>query len=334
MQKLRHSLIAMSVLTTIGAANTAWAADFEITVTNITRGQYFTPTITAAHDPAARMFNPGTPASSELQAIAEGGDIQGMSDLLNSIGAQVSASNGLLAPGESVSLTLNDTAPGSVLSLAAMLLPTNDGFVGIDSAYLPTGSGESTTLFARGYDAGTEANDELVGGGAPGIPGFPAPPPIVAGGTGTGGTGILTEAEGFVHVHPGVIGDLDSAGGVSDINAAVHRFQNPVARVVITRTDAGGDSNSNGPTAVNNLTGAVYSSTAVEIFWEPAVSSTSTVTAYRVLRDGSPVTTLDGLSFYEQGLTAGTSYEYSVSAIDANGLEGDSQTVQLTTNSQ
>lgn len=334
MQKLRYSLIAMSVLTTIGAANTAWAADFEISITNITRGQYFTPTIAAAHDPAARMFELGTTASSELQAIAEGGDIQGMSDLLNSIGAQVSSSNGLLAPGESVSLSLSNTAPGSVLSLTAMLLPTNDGFVGIDSAYFPTGSGESRTLFARGYDAGTEANDELVGGGAPGVPGFPAPPPVVAGGTGTDGTGVPTEAEGYVHVHPGVLGDLDSAGGVSDINAAVHRWQNPVARVVITRTDAGDDANGDAPSAVGNLTGTVYSSTAVEIFWDPAISSSSAVNSYRVLRDGAPVATLDGLSFFEEGLTAGTNIEYSVSAIDDNGLEGEAVTVQLTTNSQ
>jgi|GEM_PF-79262 len=334
MQKLRLSMIAISALATAGIANTASAADYDIAITNITRGIHFTPLIAAAHDPAARMFSLGTTASAEMQAIAEGGDIQGMSALLSSIGAQVSADDGLLAPGQSVTLSLSDAAPGSVLSLSAMLLPTNDGFVGIDSATLPTGSGVSTTLFARGYDAGSEANDELVGGGAPGVPGFPAPPPVVATGTGTGASGIDTTAEGFVHIHPGVLGDLDATGGVSDINAAVHRFQNPVARVVITRTDAGGNTTTGDPTAVNNLTGSVYSSSAVEIFWEPAVSESSTVAAYRVLRDGAPVATLDGLSFFDQGLSAGTDYVYSVSAVDASGVEGAAQTVSLSTNGQ
>lgn len=334
MQKLRSSIVAMGVLAAMGATSSAWSAEYEISITNITRGVYFTPLIAAAHDPAAHMFSLGTVASSQMQAIAEGGNIQPMSDLLNSIGAQVGAGDGLLAPGHSVTLNLSDAAPGSVFSLSAMLLPTNDGFVGIDSATLPAVSGGSVTLFARGYDAGTEANDELVGGGAPGAPGFPAPPPVVASGTGTGGTGIHATVEGFVHIHPGVIGDLDTTGGVSDINAAVHRWQNPVARVVISRTDAGGGSGVDGPSAVGNLTGAVYSRSAVEIFWDPSVSSNASVDTYRVLRDGSPVATTDGLSFFEEGLSASTSYVYSVSAIDANGVESEARTVQLTTNSQ
>lgn len=334
MQKLRFSVMAMGVLASIGATTSVWSADYEITVTNITRGTYFTPLIAAAHDPAARMFNLGTVASSELQAIAEGGDIQAMSDLLNSVGAQVAAGEGLLAPGHSATLTLSDAAPGSVFSLSAMLLPTNDGFVGIDSAVLPSAASASVTLFARGYDAGTEANDELVGGGAPGVPGFPAPPPIVASGTGTGASGVSVSAEGFVHIHPGVLGDLDATGGVSDINSAVHRWQNPVARVVVSRTDTGGESDNDAPSAVGNLTGLVYSRTAVEIFWEPSSSSTSTVSSYRVLRDGAPVAMIDGLSFYENDLSAGTDYVYSVSAVDANGVESESRTVQLITNTQ
>jgi hypothetical protein len=36
-----------------------------------------------------------------------------------------------------------------------------------------------------------------------------------------------------VHVHRGVLGDTDPLGGVSDLDSRVHRWQNPVARVVI-----------------------------------------------------------------------------------------------------
>lgn len=336
MQKLRYSLVAATIAAGFGSISSATAADYQVTVTNITNGIYFTPVIAAAHDPSARMFELTTEASPQLQAIAEGGDISGMSALLDSIGASVDASAGLLAPGASVTLNLTDTAAGSVLSLTSMLLPTNDGFVGIDSVSLPSGS-NPVTLFARSYDAGTEANDELVGSGAPGEAGFPAPPPVVASGTGTGGTGVNASVEGFVHIHRGVLGDLDSTGGVSDINAAVHHWQDPVARVVIQQI--GDDNGDNGEldspvSAVESLTGAVYSSTALEVFWDAAISEDARVVSYRVLRDGELVANSGAFSLFEEGLDAGTTYVYSVTAIDANGSEGPETTLELTTNAR
>lgn len=309
-------------------ANGAMAANYEVSITNLTRGIHFTPLIAAAHDPSVRMFHAGTAASTELQAIAEGGDIMGMQALLNSVGASVAAGDGLVAPGQTVTLMLEGVSAAQVFSLSSMLLPTNDGFVGIDSAAFP--SSGSVTLFARGYDAGTEANDELVGSGAPGMPGFPAPPPVVATGTGLGGSGINVSAEGYVHVHPGVLGDLDASGGVSDINAAVHRWQNPVARIKITK--AGDDVGVDAPSAVENLSGTVYSSTSVELFWDRAHSSGVNVVSYTVSRNGSHVATTDGVSFFDEGLMAGTGYTYAVRAVDANGVQSAAEEVQLMTN--
>jgi hypothetical protein len=94
--------------------------------------------------------------------------------------------------------------------------------------------GESITIDLLGYDAGTEGNDEMVGSGVPGEPGFPAPQPVIDSGVGSGATGIEISAEGFVHVHRNVLGDSDPSGGRSDINSAVHRWLNPVARVTVT----------------------------------------------------------------------------------------------------
>lgn len=107
-----------------------------------------------------------------------------------------------------------------------------------DEEMFPVGGmhmvGESVTIDLLGYDAGTEGNDEMVGSGVPGEPGFPAPQPVVDSGVGSGATGIEISAEGFVHVHRNVLGDSDPAGGSSDINSAVHRWLNPVARVTVT----------------------------------------------------------------------------------------------------
>jgi len=293
---------------------------------------YFTPIIVAAHPPGTHMFQPGTVASTELQTIAEGGDVGSMATLLQNLGASVATGDGLLAPGGSASFTVEGSDQNSVLSLSAMILPTNDGFVGLDSVALPAGSGSATfTYYANGYDAGTEANDELVGSGAPGEAGFPAPPPVVASGTGTGGSGVSDRIEGSISVHKGTLGDLDPNGGASDINSSVHGWLNPIAQVTISRVDGG---TVDGPGAVSDLRGLVYSSTALELFWERAVSEQSPVVAYDISRDGQPITTVEGQSFFEDGLEAGTTYVYGVRAVDANGATGEETTVTLTTNSQ
>ena len=330
MKRFTRHAATLAAAMTAAVAGTATAASYEVSVTNLTYGIHFTPLILATHSPDAQIFSAGSAASSELQAIAEGGDTSSMAALLESIGATVANGDGLVAPGGTVTFMIDD-ASGSVLSLAGMLLPTNDGFVGLNSVKLPTGgAGDSVTYNAIGYDAGTEANDELVGSGAPGEAGFPAPPPVVASGTGTGGTGVPGQAEGFVHVHRNVIGDLDENGGVSDINAAVHRWLNPVARVTITAM--GDDASSVG--GVSGLNGIAYSSSALEIFWQAATSSESYVTGYEIRRNGSIVDTRDGTSFFDQNLQAGTEYTYEVRAIDAAGNIGSPSSVVVTTNSQ
>jgi len=208
-----------------------------------------------------------------------------------------------------------------------MLLPTNDGFVGLNSVHLPTSPGATTQWYARAYDAGTEANDEVIGGGAPGVAGFPAPPPIVASGTGTNASGIHVAAEGFVTVHRGVIGDLDANGGPSDINAAVHRWDGPVAAVSVRMLSGGGQ----GPSAVADLNAIAYSSSAVEIFWQAAHSDDSIIVGYEVSRDGENLGTFDAQSYFNEGLHANTSYHFTVRAVDANGNLGEARDVTVST---
>jgi hypothetical protein len=113
-----------------------------------------------------------------------------------------------------------------------MLLPTNDAFAGLNAIEIPTVPG--TYVFdVPAYDAGTEANDELItGGGAPGAAGIPADPGGLAGTGGTGAAG--TDANPNVHIHRGSLGDTDAAAGNSDLDSRVHRWLNPVVRVTIT----------------------------------------------------------------------------------------------------
>ncbi len=210
------------------------AQELSVKITNLTNGIYFTPLLVAAHNSGADLFEPGMASSMHLRMMAEGGDISGLvSDVANA-GADYVANpaSGLLAPGASTMAMLNTNGnKNGRLSIVGMLLPTNDGFVGADSLVIPRKPG-TYTYYLNGYDAGTEANNEVInGGGAPGVLGIPAAP----GGTGgMGATGVPVMHESHVvHIHPGIIGDMDPAGGISDLNPAIHQWQNPVAKIEI-----------------------------------------------------------------------------------------------------
>lgn len=224
--KYKKLICAATLLASASAAN---AAEIAVSVTNLTHGMYFTPILVSAHSADNMLFNVGDVASPEIQAMAEGGALIGLETLTESIGAknQVNPAAGPLAPGASSPMTDLSTGDNTQLSIVTMLLPTNDAFAGLNSWTLPTTPG-TYTLDINAYDAGTEANNELIGGDAANTP---APPFVTTGGT--GGSGVMADVEGFVHVHRGNLGDSDTDAGASDFDNRIHRWLNPVARVTV-----------------------------------------------------------------------------------------------------
>ncbi len=229
--KLRHTLLGL--LAMAGTASTQ-AEVLDIEVVNLTHGIYFTPILVAAHDGDVALFEPGASASAELAAMAEGGDISGLSANVMAAGGAVveNPAEGLLGPAATVMIEDMDTGDLGYLSLTAMLLPTNDGFVGMNSWAIPESPG-TYTVYLNAYDAGTEANDEIVnGGGMPGVPGIPVNPGEDGG---SGGTGVtMEETNPMVHIHRGNLGDTMADGGPSDLDSRIHRWLNPVAKLIIT----------------------------------------------------------------------------------------------------
>ena len=230
---------------------TSVAQELEITVSNLTHGIYFTPLLVAAHDTNTFAFHSGTEASTELATLAEGGDPAPLKNLLdnanantiaNPVAAEAAAGTidallvgdpGFLAPGASTSLVLSTDDANNRLSFAAMLLPTNDGFVGIDSWKIPTEAG-TYSINLNAYDAGTEANDEIIvnDSGALGVAGIPGCPGELCG---TGASGVTSvEENNKVHIHRNTLGDNSVQGGISDLSNTAHRWLNPVARITIT----------------------------------------------------------------------------------------------------
>lgn len=232
---MKRTLLSAAVAASALFAQPAGAVDFDVRIDNLSNAIFYTPFLAAAHPDGTSLFQVGQPASASLQAMAEGGDISGLVADVNGLGATVveNPAGGLLAPAGSVTFEMNtDGTSNTRLSIVSMLLPTNDAFAGLNAIEIPTEPG-TYVYNVNAYDAGTEANDEIVnGGGAPGVPGIPADP---GGLTGTGGTGAAgVDANTTVHIHRGSLGDTDPTAGASDLDSSVHRWLNPVIRVTIT----------------------------------------------------------------------------------------------------
>lgn len=234
---MKKSLLNLALSAGIYSAmstSSALAQELSIELTNLTHGSHFTPLLVSAHVADQHIFEISTAATASLQAMAEGGDISGLVTDLSALNADniENPAAGLMAPGQTVSFDMVTQDDNSYLSVVAMILPSNDGFVGLDALNIPESEGRYT-YYLNAYDAGTEANDEIINGaGAPGVPGVPADPLGQGGSNATGVTNVENNTQ--VHIHRGVIGDTDVNGGNSDLDSRVHRWLNPVARLVIT----------------------------------------------------------------------------------------------------
>ena len=193
---------------------------YMVSVTNMTRAQTFTPILVATHTQAVRMFTAGTAASPELRELAEEGNTDPFTTLLRGIRdvRDVVTVAGLLTPGVTAGIEVMGGGSFDRISVAAMLIPTNDAFFAVTGLLLPTGN-EPLTVDAPAYDAGTERNDERCAS----IPG-----PNFAECGGPGGGARVGGGEGAVTIHNGI-------RGVGDLRANDRDWRNPVARITIRR---------------------------------------------------------------------------------------------------
>jgi hypothetical protein len=195
--KTQHFITAASIV--LAATSPLQAAEVTVSLTNLTGGMHFTPRLLVAHTSAVDLFDVGSAASTGLATLAEGGNTSALSGTLDASPDNNSNQEfgGLLAPATVSSDYTFETGDHPLLSMAAMLLPTNDRFVGLERWEIPTEAGTYTILL-NAYDAGSEANDEIInGGGALGTAGIPAAPGADGG---TGATGVTsTESNTMVH---------------------------------------------------------------------------------------------------------------------------------------
>jgi hypothetical protein len=222
----------LPALLTLSAALLAFPAyanhDFiyEVEVTNVTKGQTFTPILVATHTRQVRLFELGQPAGEALEILAEAGDTQPLMDLLLSHGSQVDDVEtipGLLGPGETTALHVRSNRHGRRISVAAMLIPTNDTFFALHAERLPFWG--TAHYQAPAYDAGTEANDQNCAN----IPG-----PVCGGAAHSPGPN--DGDEGYVFIGNGFhdLGEEDEKDN-EVLGPLSYDWRNPVARVKVRR---------------------------------------------------------------------------------------------------
>ncbi len=189
---------------------------YEVTITNSTRGQIFSPPLVTTHPADVALFEEGQSASAELAALAQDGDASLLAQALDGLpGVRVTVASGPVLPGETITLEIPATRPGAVLSIAGMLVTTNDAFFAIEGESLPLRRHATRTYHAPADDAGAEPNDELCAY----IPGPPC-------GNANAASGL--PPEGYVHIHAGI-------HGIGDLVESETDWRNPVAEVSVRR---------------------------------------------------------------------------------------------------
>ncbi len=187
--------------------------NFKVTFTNLSGNVVLTPPIFATTKERARIYTLTEPASEALEMLAEGGETNGLAAYLSAHDLiDVVQTGSPVLPGQSVTIVIKGRFY-SYLSVASMILPTNDGFVALNGKriFKP----HRQTYYLTAYDAGTEVNDESCAH-------IPGPQ---CGGSGEGFNGA--DGEGFVFPHAGIHGE-------GDLLQSSYNWGEPVAKVTVT----------------------------------------------------------------------------------------------------
>jgi hypothetical protein len=213
----RRIFLLAIVCTALALASTAVAQDtIKVRITNLSQ-QVISPPLVASHTWVARIFEPGRQASGELTLLAEDGDPSALASQLEADDQvmDVAIADGPPVQGAAVVLELDASGLFDRISPVGMLVTTNDTFFGLSNfRFLGTPTLVVHTALPA-YDAGTEFNNELCAF----IPGPPCGSPMVR---------DTTDAEGFVHVHPGI-------HGTGDLSSYSTDWSNPVVSISVTK---------------------------------------------------------------------------------------------------
>jgi hypothetical protein len=213
---LSFALLFAAVAGDTEGVSASGGSKLKVTVTNLTKGQVFSPFIVASRTKGmVPLFELGSPASEELAALAEDGLTGPLQTLFEGDPhvKDVQIAGGPIGPGGSASVVVSAHGRFRHVTLAAMAVTTNDAFLALNGVHAPLFG--ARMYFSPAYDAGSEKNSEK----CMYIPGPPCDNPE---------SHDPLEAEGYVHIHPGI-------HGIGDLKPEEHDWRNPIAKITIRR---------------------------------------------------------------------------------------------------
>ena len=234
---LGSAVLAATAFTGIGAVAAAEmddSATYRVTITNLASGQPLTPPLVVLHDAKTSIVKPGAPAGDGLRQLAENGDPTVLVDALSStkgvaavvVGDHPVVSGGIPGAAEVPSFAaIEVSGAGDRISVASMLICTNDGLSIAHDQKLPRNVGASAVFYSSAYDAGTEVNTESFADLVPPCQGLVG---VTSDAEGTAASNPELAEGGVVAMHPGI-------GGAADLEATVHAVAANPALIVVER---------------------------------------------------------------------------------------------------
>lgn len=232
-------------------ANAAATHAYEVTIENLTKGQPFSPGIIVTHTKQTRVWEAGSSASDFIINLAEDGlapdnlpdgvtpdglieELRQQAGVFQVVATGVPIDDNTASiledapdPSSSATFTIEAAANANRLSVAVMIICTNDGFTGLSSVKLPGGF-KPAVFETTAYDAGSEPNTEqyadivdpcqVIGPDT-------GPPPI------PNGNDTPEGDVGTIQPHGGIQGIATEEG----LDPALHNWDDPVARITVRR---------------------------------------------------------------------------------------------------
>ena len=235
---LGGSVLAASAFAGIGAVAAADGSEvtYRVTITNLASGQPQTPPVVVLHNASTSIVEAGAPASEGIRQLAENGNPQVLLDALArdkrvggvAVGEHPIVSGGIPGAAEVpsfISIEVSGDRKANRISIASMLICTNDGFSIVHDAKLPRKIGQSAVLYSDAYDAGTEINTEAFADLVPPCQGLVG---VTGDAEGVGMSNPELAEGGVVSPHPGVAGE-------TDLDAGTHAVAENPALIVVER---------------------------------------------------------------------------------------------------
>lgn len=219
---------------------------YSVTIENLTDGQPLSPGVIATHTQQVSVWDVGSAAPPLIINIAEDGldnpltpqqfaelrarpGIDGV--LMTTVPIDDNTPPVLAGAPDfpnTQTFLIDAAANANRLSVAVMIICTNDGFTGLSGVRLPGGF-KPVTFETVAYDAGSEVNTERyvdvvdpcqLLGPDPGPPALP-----------NGNNDALPEDGGIIRMHPGIAGIASAEG----LDPTLHNWDDPVARITVQR---------------------------------------------------------------------------------------------------